>query len=293
MESIFQVIRQDIKTALIAFEDDNFDDMNIFANRSMANAIFGNHKKLILPGFFLKDIAIIYRDLKSRKEPTAFSTAKAVCSKYIKLLEEHIEDFSFDEKQLWEEFFKLFIDLREFRMNKYEYETHFEDLIFSRDAVKWLIEFLGNNREVLLELHSLLLRGIINEMDRIIRVHSGDLIEIYALSLITALDRFYAYFRIAYVAEEGIDKETLKKTLFSYIEKIQSLLTGSEVQVSDVMIVLWDLVKDWREFFIRYMESLAPRPVKVDKEIEISEETKKILTEGVTKALERDIETKK
>jgi hypothetical protein len=59
------------------------------------------------------------------------------------------------------------------------------------------------------------------------------------------------------------------------------------------MIVLWDLVKDWREFFIRYMQASAPPPVKFDKEIEISEETKKILTKGVTEVLEKEIETKK
>lgn len=296
MVNILEVVRSDIEASIKSFKNDDFENMNIFANRSMANAIFGENKKLILPGFFMKELTAIFGTLEARggKEQTAFSTAKAMGVKYVNSLSKFLSEEDFKESELWLEFHRLNEELRKFLVIKYEEETYKENTGFTRHAFEWLIGYLENKKETLFNPRNLLLKGVLNEMDRVFRVHSGTLLDTYVLSLVRALDRYYDYCRMAYRKIDGtLDEDRIKSQVFPYIEKIRNLFSSTtEPEASIVTETLWELVKAWREFFIEYME--LPRPkIKVERGIELPEEAKRKITESVTKTLEKEIGVRK
>jgi len=295
MESVFQAVHQDVEASIRAFEREDFENLNIFANRLMANVVFGADGKWALPGFFLKNIALIYGTLKIGAPATAFSTAKSIGNGYLNSLGKLTADGNFDENMLWREYHEFSNRIRKFLMNEFEEKVYKDNFDFTHHAIKWLIRHLDEKREVLFDPNNVFLKGLLNEMERIFRVHGGEMADTYAISLVTALDRYYDYFRLAYKAPDGcINQNKIKEIIFPFVDKIVGLLSSETgANASDVGGVLWELIRGWREFFIHYME-LRPRPgVVVERGIELPEEAKKRLTETVTKALEREVRVKK
>lgn len=296
MEELFQVVRSDIEASVKAFKENDFENMNIFANRSMANAILGEDKKLILPGFFMKELAAVFGTLEARRgrEQPAFSTAKTMGVDYVNLLSKLLSKKDFEESELWHNFHELNVKLRKFVMITFEEQTYQEDTRFTRHAFEWLINYLEKKKQTLLNPRNLLLKGILNEMDRIFRAHGGMLLDTCALSLIRALDRYYDYCRIAYGKTDGtLDEDRITSIIFPYIERIRNLFSSpTETQASIVSETLWGLVKGWREFFIEYME--LPRPkIEIERGVELPEEAKRKIAESVTKTLEKEIGVRK
>jgi hypothetical protein len=287
MESLKKAIAEDFKVTFEAFKNDSFDRMNIYSNRMMSNAIFGNDPKIFLPGFFLKDVAFTYGVLKARESPTAFSTAKAHGMVFVENLGKLLS--SLDEEKLWKEFHDFNDKTRKFDLDDLEEKSYSDNVDFTKMSFSWLLAFLSSNRDLLLDPHNFLLKGIISEMVRIYKVHSGSLSETILIYLIEALDRNYDYIcrisgrpDVRFINEEKVKKETLP-----FIDKIAKVYTP-EPKVSEADSILWELVKSWREMFIRYLE-LPPPGYAFQRGIELPEELKKKLAEGITKALEKKI----
>lgn len=295
MTEIFQIVGCDIEASVKAFKENDFENMNIFANRSMANAILGEDKRLVLPGFFMKEFTIIFGSLEARggREAPAFSIAKTRGLTFVQQLSQTISKEDFAEDTLWNEFHTANAELSGFLMSKFEEGTYKEDKIFSARAYKWLVDFLEKEKETLLKPRNSLLKGVLNDMDRIFRIHGGALPETYAFSLVRALDRYYDYFTRANEKNDGtLDEEKISAGIFPYIGKIKKLYSTAETKAPAVTEVLWELVKGWRELFIKYMELRRPL-VEVERGVELPEEAKKKITESVTKSLEKEVGAKK
>lgn len=282
---LFTMILQDIKATIKAFELDNFELMNIFGNRIMSNALFSDDGKLALPGFFLKHVAIIYMRLKTHLSSSKFSDAKKVGEEYLATLsnfsKESVED------KLWKDFHEFNNRIRKYIINEIEVEVYEEDPKITHNIFKWLIKYLGDKKDVLLRPNNLFLKGILNEMERLSNVYGCELTDTYAISLLTALDRYFDYFQIAYGTFTGeVDKDKVKSMVFPYIEKIVELFSSEDVKLETVDSILWELIRGWREFFIHYMELPRRTP---EKPIELPEEYRKKLAEHIAKALEKEL----
>lgn len=289
MESIPRVIRQDLAAAITAFEKDSFSDMNMYANRLMANAAFGEVEELILPGFFLKDTASIFLKLKAMSRSAAISTAKTLTTKYLSSLKEYVSSEKIEVKLLWISFYQFSRDIRKFLTADLEKKVYADDTAFTRHAFIWLMNYMKNQKEVLLDPNNRLFKGILNEFERIFRNHSGELGDIFALSLVNALDRVYNYLMISKADDGNIDKGPLEKIVFPVIDGMEQLVyPPEEPQIAEVTHVLWNLTKQWREFFIQYMEWERFRS-GVERAIELPAEMKKKLAESVSKTLEAEV----
>jgi hypothetical protein len=275
---------EDLDAALEAFRDDSFDNVNIFSNRIMSDATLID-TNLFLLGFFLKDVAFTFGLLKTRQMAMPYSTAKSHGFKFIELLRK--SPSSFDEEKLWKEFHKYKNVIRKFEMNEFENKSYSNNIDFTKKAFSWLFDYLKTNKEVLLDSQNLLLKGILNEMHRIFRVNSGNLSEIILMSLTEALDRYYEYVRRIYSRPDArIEEEKVQKDIFPYISQIEKACFP-KINFSEVHSILWNLVKGWRELFIQRME-LLPLRVSFEKGVEMPEELKKRLSEGMTKILEKE-----
>lgn len=285
MSELEKVIAEDLKASVIAFKDDSFDNVNVFGNRIMSNAIFGENKKIFLPGFFLKDVGFAFGLLKVRKSPMAFSTAKAHGFSYVESLEKALE--SFDEEQLWKSYQEYSDKIRKFETSEWEEKTYSNNVKFTNDAFKWLLSYLNTHKEVLSEPLNNLIKGITNEMNRVYRVHSANLRDLIILRLMVALERNYEYACRYWNDTRIINEKKIQTIIIPAIDKIVSL-GSKEFSIEEADSVLWNLVKTWREFFIKYGELISPT-VAVQRGIELPDALKKKLTEDLTKTLEKEI----
>jgi len=282
----FDAFRQDLQAAAKALEGEDFELMNIYSNRIMSNSIFGDDRKFALPGFFLKDVSFTIGNLKARVPTSAFSTAKALASEYARRLLGQTSQSEFKEEELWQQFHGFMDRVRKFTMERIEGEVYVQpNASFTHEAFRWLISYLDKNKDTLLHPRNMLLKGILNEMNRLYRNHGAELDETYSMALITALDRCNDYVGMSSLSESDYGERT-KKEVMPYVERVISVLKENTPSPENVNELLWVLIRRWRGYFIEFME--VRRAVYVpEKAIELPEETRKKLTEAITKSLER------
>jgi hypothetical protein len=287
MSEVEKVIGEDLKAALGAFRDDDFGNVNVFANRIMSNAIFGENQKIFLPGFFLKDVAFTFGLLKARKTPMPFATAKAHGFSYVENLGKSLT--SLDEEQLWKDFHEFNDKIRKFEMTTWEEKSYSDNPKFTNESFRWLLSYLNSHKEILSDPRNFLLKGIINETVRIYRVHSATLNDTVLLCLMIALDRNYDYMCKVWDRPDAriIDERKLKELILPSIDQIVAM-GNKELKINEADALLWNLVKTWRELFIQFGELLPPG-VALQKGIELPEDLKKKLTESITKTLEKEM----
>ncbi len=290
MESAGRAVLQDLDAAIAAFAKDRFDMMNIFANRLMANVVFGATPLLALAGFFAKDIAFTYGVLKRQGGDVAFSTAKSIGVAYLETLKSAIHCETPDEDKLWRNYHDLRSKLRGFALSEFETGAYTDDEEFAKDSVGWLLKYLDGHKETLLNPNNVLLKGIPNEIDRVFRVHGGSLVVTYAVSLLVALDRYYQYLVLSFSSEGPPQaKSGIREVLFPLVDTITSLLLSDErIDSHRVDTLLWDLVKGWREFFIQFMDVQTRPGMVVERGIELPEDAKRDLAQALTGALEKE-----
>jgi len=278
---ISDVIKQDISAAYSAFQNDDFKNLNMFSNRIMANAIFSDDPRLVLIGFYLKGIAGIYGDLKALEDITAYSTAKSHGDSYIRSI-----NLESDIKEIWQQYYNFRVRIREYEQNQHEKNSYKENVEFTGFAFRWLMDKLNEDKDVLFKDSNQFIRGIINEMNRIFRVHGGGLLDLYAISLLKALELYYAYTAYFSKAER---KEIILKSILPYVGDIHKTLYGVSVDPKKVSILLQRIIVDWRLSFIYFMERPRLVPIEAEKIPLISEETKKKISDSVSKALKEEV----
>jgi len=289
----FSAFRQDLRAVTKALDDDNFDSANIFSNRIMSNAVIGGDKNLGYAGFFLKELSLLLGGIRRRSETAAFTSAKAVAKECAKRFSDITSSPEFDSGLLWETYLGSLNQLRDFLKDDYERASYSRtDLEFVRMSFHWLLQFLKNERSVLLVRDSSLLDGILSEMNRLWKIHGIEMASIFAISLLVQLKRCNDYAKIA-VSNPNEFKLIAEKTIVPYADKIVSILEQELPNRKEVETILWQLITKWREDFIRFMEiRMAPPfpiPYGYEKPVEIPEETREKLTKAITESLENGI----
>ena len=286
MRDLNKVIAEDLKAAFAAFKDDSFDNVNIFGNRIMSNALFGDDPKIFLSGFFAKDIGLTFLILKARKSPMAFSTAKSYGFSYMEGLVKALENFN--EEQLWKDYHEFTNKIRKFEMTEWEEKTYTDNEEFTSETFKWLLSYLNTHKENFAIPRGSIIKGIINEMERIQKVHGAKIREIILLHLMIALDRNYEYVsRFLNEPNTTVYERKINELILPNVERIVAL-GNKEFTVEEADILLWDLTKNWRNFFIEYGEFISTS-VAIQKGIEVPEDLKKKLTESITKSVEKQL----
>jgi len=293
---VHEEIQQDIAAAIRALDKDDFEIMNRFANRAMANAIFGPDKKLLLPGFFLKDVALEMMHLRAAKKATAVATAKVLASSFVDKLKVLAQKKEFHEAEAWALYLGYSNEIRKYTMMEIEEHVYKDSTEFMRVATNWLIQHLDKNRNILLEPTNQFLKGILNELTRIYIIHGVDLRELYLFCLLIALDRFYDYVATESKTPNGrLDEKKIKDKVFPFIDRIVTIFKDEkrEPGVAEVDELLYELIYKWREAFIHYME-LRPAPGLVaERGVQLTEETRKKISESISKALEKETRPKR
>jgi len=285
-----KVFKQDLGALVHAFGEEDYWNANIFANRIMGNSIFGDRKDLALAGFFLKDVSLLLGSLKAGPESKAFSSGKLMGDNFAKRISELSMDDTLPVPALWQEYFDFMSDIRRFLLDPYEnssYLTPNEE--FSKESFRFLVKRVSVRKNILTEPYNKLLKGIINEMGRIRKTHGIEKNDVYFMPLFIALDRCNEY--IGVVSDDPeIFRKRIEEEILPHVEKVLIVLGSDPINETEVTSILWELIAQWRKYFIEYMD-IRLRRVKIPMEpeggIEIPQETREKLTRAITESLEK------
>lgn len=281
---------KNIEVASLYFKTEDFQLMNVLGNRIMSDSMFGNIRDFALFGFFVKQMALSYLNLKPRINDSDFLDAKLVGEKYLENLLAASENY--DIVKSWSDYHNWNIKIIKYSTS--DIENNVKDIYgdnpkITENVRHWLVDFFVTDREILYDSKNNFIKGIISEFQRVGLAYGYQVIDTIIFSCLVALDRYYEYFVFQHTTENGlIDKETVKTTIFPYIDKIKQFSSSSEVDYEEVTHLLWQLIKSWRESFIHYIEL---RRETTPKPIELSKEAKKKLSETVSKALQKEVKT--
>ncbi len=283
-----EMYAKNIEVATLSFKTEEFQFMNILGNRIMSDSLFGNVKDFALFGFFVKQMALNYLNLKPRISESDFLDAKLVGEKYLETLSS-VSKYA-DISKSWADYHEFNIQIMQYSasdINKNIKEIYGDNSNITENVRHWLMDFLVHDREILFERNNNFIKGIINEFQRVGLAYGYQVRDTIIFACLVALDRYYEYFIFKHTTENGlVDEEIVKTTLFPYLDEIKEFSSSSEVDYKEVTDLLWQLIKSWRECFIYYTEL----PYKtIQKPIELSKESKEKLSEAVSKALQKEI----
>ena len=285
-----EMYTKNMQVATLSFKTEDFQLMNIIGNRIMSDSLFGSSENFALFGFFVKQMALNYLNLKPRINESDFLGAKLVGEEYLDTLLSSSKDT--DMVKSWADYHEFNIKIQQYSasdIDKSIKEIYGDNPNITENVRHWLIDFLVKDREMLYGSKNNFLKGLINEFQRVGLAYDYRVIDTIIFSCLVALDRYYEYFVFQHTDENGVlDTEKVKTTFFPYIDKVKQFSSSSELDYKEATHLLWQLIKSWRESFIYYTEL----PYKaVQKPIELSKEDKKKLSEAVSKALQKEVKT--
>lgn len=281
MSEPIDALSQDIEAILQAFDKEDYDLMNIFSNRFISNAVFIENSVNFLPGFIYKDISLNFRRIKNLRIET-LSTAKADCKPILEKIRDYYLDPEKKPTDLWGVYLEYYLKIRDHILNDIEKKVYDLNYDFTRSSFKWLLNFLDENKNLLLHDKNLLLNGVLNEMDRILRCHSGRLEDIVTISLIRALEFLYTYQKF-----EGSEQE--RKKVLSILDDVITILSKDKIDLKGCLEILKNILTDWRKYFIYFMEVRITRKIEIERPIELPKDVKEKISESISKTLEEEI----
>ncbi|MCX6651182.1 MAG: hypothetical protein NT131_05965 [Methanomassiliicoccales archaeon] len=255
------VILDHINSARKFAEDGNYYRITIQANRILSDAaLFGENKEYVTIGLVLR---LASMELEAGKNPESESLLlpqKNSITKFIdeirKLLESDLKSERISSNALWNQYSTFFNEF--WRLSRsyidgkpYQSRTEFVDY-----AVKWSFEKIVEWYSLESEPRGDPFKGIVNEINRIIRSHGANSRQLAMCSAVNTISWLSDYIIWSKIKQDNtVDKDDVKIEIEKYIQKYTSLF---ELQETDFYNKIdeysYVLMKEWRECFIKYYD---------------------------------------
>jgi len=281
---------EDLMAAKLAMDKDNFYLMSILGNRIMSNAVFltQDPKPVLLAGVFVKDVATELLLVSARAKTEPISTARATAKPFLDKIGSMALSGKFDDSAFWSMYEDFIEKVRRFAIVEVEEKSYSANRKFTAIVVEWLVRYLSENKKLLLDHRNQLFGGILNELGRIFRVHGAAKKELVVIVVLGYLEKLYAYVRFASTKTDGtLEPDLVQSEIYPFVEKLPQILKGEDVALTEGTSLLVDLALKWRSYFIRYFELRFAQGVVPEQGNELPEETKKKITEAVTRTMEK------
>ena len=286
MTEVYEATRQDFAAARAAFDDSDFQQMNICSNRLMANVLFGDEKLYAVPGFFMKNLAIEF--VRGGVDSTLARDLRPIAEAFIAKIDKAFQP-EVDLHLIWDAYFEYTENTRKLHMTPGERKTYRDNKAFSSRAFSYLAsELLAG--EALFHEHGFGLKAFMTEADRIVRNHGVEKKDVVLLALIVALDRLNGYIRVACSsASEGQNMDCVKSLLAPFVDRIKSWHERPEdLPYADATGTLCDIILEWRKYFLRHLEP-GRVAVSEQQQIELPADAKKRIGDTIAQALQKDL----
>ena len=287
MTGIYEILKQDFAAAKAAFDNSDAHDLNICANRLMANVVFGDEgdEKYMVPGYFLR---IIANDFLAIKDETVAKSAREPAEHFIGVIERAFTE-QLDSKAIWNGFFEFTDRKRQLFVSPSERKAYKSNPSFTARGLAYLTQKFFNDPFLASE-DSIVLRALLTESERLIRNHGAERKELVLYSLMRALDWLDRYLPLALAdAEKSGNLERVKGDILPYIERMRRWYSGPEdLPYQDATKLLCDLLLCWRKFFFRYMDR-TKLSIEEERRIELPGQVRQRIGETIAQALQKDL----
>jgi len=252
----------------------------------MTNACFFDDKYFGIIGFFLRQLALDGITANAVNNTEAENLIKEQTSQFIDAILGQLNTEK-DLTQLWIKYSLALAKTRpaillEDEKKAYKSNSEFTHLIFQE-----AISVLFQNKKELTYLTNNLIKGVLNELNRVSRTHGVKTEDLYLHSLLIMLERIDEYVGMTILDKDDF-KNRIEKEVLPDIEKLSSILTESnnEVVINDF---LWDLIKKWRIDYIRFLEPRRTGQPQYQGQLLANEPVKSELVDELAKGLEEEV----
>lgn len=281
-----KIFRYDVDAYGVSIKEKDFIQANVFANRIMSNAAIFNEKTFGITGFILKEIASDGVNIQQSKDDELLADFAKKSSKVVGSIITMLNNKRIDLKQLWLEYHQHQRTTHSTFMSKQEKATYLQlDEDFSSRMIHELVLILSENKNILKLRNNNFLKGILNEIGRVAKVHGLKRDDEQFASLLIMAQRIDEYIK---QTQKDSYVSTITKELLPLIDEI--IMINNKTDRNEVIDnVLWETIKIWRLYFLKYMEIRQPT-VSIKEEYVSSEEKEMSkLVDEVTKKIEEDV----
>ncbi len=241
-----QEYRQELQTYMDCIKKRDFESANALSNRIMSNAWAFDKKSFGIFAFFQKQFAMIAISSPNKSKD---SVSKSIIS-----FSNHILTSSSNEsylKYIWSDFCLTFEEIRSYILSEQEIKYYELNPAITSNILKKLVKVLLDEKEILKYKRNKLLASILNETTRNASLYGIKEHDIRIFSLLQMI--YYIYEYVDGTSTNDDFKDRIENELFPLIVGFESTLNNySDNSVDDS---LWNMIKIWRLYFIKFMES--------------------------------------
>jgi hypothetical protein len=288
MAGLFEIVKQDFAATRAAFEDRDYPQMNIFANRLMSNVIFGDHneKMFALPGFFMKDVAV---DFVTMRDEAAQDELRKIASLAVDAINKILQP-DFEVGRFWSIYLGYIRNVFKITMLPVEVRSYKENTHFTNQAILFLAKELFEGDSVF-QHNGLTIRGFLQEADRLMRCHGANDRDIILFLLVQVINWLSDYYWIASSSPDGtISLDRFRSRLVPFLGRVKAWNDAETEQspYANATNILCDGLMEWRLCFIRYLEK-GRQSIESERKIELPIDTKKRIGDTIAEALRKDV----
>jgi len=284
-----KIFRQDLDVFSDNTHNKDFRSANILANRIMSNAYFSDEKYFGIIGFFLRQLAIEGLNFSVMNKADGINLIKDKTSEFVDKIKGQLNTEK-DLGKLWIEYSNLMMVTRPTSLVENERKYYKTELEFTNQVFDKIFKSLLENPNELTYPTNNLLKGILNEIQRVMKTHGADKTKLYLHSIILMLDRIDEYIGMTALDKDDFKRRVEKETIPN-LEKISSIFKRiDEPEVVDsVNDLLWDLIKQWRADFIKFLEPRTQIQSQSKSKPSMTEPVKSELVKELAESLEDEV----
>lgn len=279
---------QDLQNYINAVKMKDFRTGNILGNRIMSNAYLFDEKNYGLIGFFLKQIMADALTLRNLNDPDAISAISNAAMDFVQnTIEPQLNSMLINYEKIWTGYNNVIIKTRQAFIPKSESVVYKQNSEVSSEAFKRILTILFQNKNHLSYLSNNLLKGILNEMNRIGRTYGTSRSDAYTLSILTMIDRVDEYVGLTVIDKDDFEMR-VKAEIIPHIEQLEKI--HNDLTVENTNELLWKLIIMWRLNFIKFLDvrrSINQAPPQIQQDTRPPVKSK--LVEELAKSLEDEI----
>ncbi len=248
MDSIIQIVSQDVAAALEYFKIKDFEFLGIMGNRIMSNLLICGVKDLMVIGYMIKEVSDEFNYI-SEEDPIRLNGCMDAGKQFIKSMLNKVSVRDFSEAEVWDDYYNYKMKIVEFIPTDVELSVYKSNPGFTGKTTGVLMRFLAENRVLLLENYNNLLVGILNEENRVINLHGFTKRDLMFYMLIKAFLEYYRYL-LAFKIMSEVEVDMIKGKVYDYVDNITSLPLDVEASSKLCNKILGDLGYQTRSFYI-------------------------------------------
>lgn len=280
-----ELFKMDLKIFESAMKKKDFKTANIMANRIMSNAWVSDVQLYGIIGFFLRQLSIEALSSSNVNNSSAVNSILDQTSTFTDNILAQVSSEKNNLKELWISFGIAMEKSRKEILLEDEKNNYTMNLEYTNQTVQKVMQVLFTSKNILTYGSNNLIKGVLGEILRTAKAYGISTSNLHLSSLLVMIDRIDEY--VGTTAIDKKDFETrMEKEVLPYIQQLEEVY-ASNMNEEKVNHLLWDLIKTWRLYYVRFMD--PRRQLQQSQQPMIEGKIKDELIEELAEGIEKEV----